>query len=88
VYYKLLNHTRATALQSEATKYLFYDQSIDTEDSWSADLFLKKVQSSGDLGQRMEDAFKSVLSSNSKAVIVGSDCPEITSELIDEAFRR
>lgn len=46
------------------------------------------MQASGDLGKRIKRAFEEVLEKESKAVIIGSDCPEISSKLIDEAFSK
>ncbi len=78
-------HTREVALASTAIKYLYYDTSVIKDDEWPTP-FNKKVQHSGDLGSRMEHAFNEVLDHEEKAVIIGSDCPEITSEIIEEAF--
>lgn len=41
-----------------------------------------------DLGERMSNAFEIVLGNDSgKAVIIGSDCPEMSTEVLEEAFR-
>lgn len=55
---------------------------------WSDEHFIKSVQSDGDLGNRMSSAFQTVLTMESKAVIIGSDCPEINKETVEEAFMR
>jgi len=57
------------------------------DDDWSVG-FQKQIQSEGDLGKRMEAAFETVLEKESMAVIIGSDCPELSSELIEEAFKK
>ena len=88
VYHKLLAHTRNTALNTDCNRYLFYDTAITEQDEWSTELFNKDVQATGDLGERMHTAFKTCLALNDKVVIIGSDCPEITSEIIETAFRR
>ncbi len=88
VYLNLMQHTRDVALAASVNRHLFYDQELNTEDAWSNQDFIKDVQVSGDLGKRMEAAFRTVLSRNSKAVIIGSDCPEITPEIIASAFNR
>jgi len=85
VYKKLLEHTKNVSLQLSLNKYLFYDQKIETSDNWANDKFRKNIQHSGDLGDRMYNAFKTVLQSETKAVIIGSDCPEISSEIINQA---
>jgi len=50
--------------------------------------FSKHLQSEGDLGIKMKKAFNHVLQIHSKAVIIGSDCPEISSEIIEDAFKK
>lgn len=86
MYHNLLLHTRSTALKADSQNYLFYDQAIEAEDDWSTDYFNKLVQAEGDLGDRMNDAFLQVLKHENKAVIIGSDCPEITEAIINQAF--
>ena len=54
---------------------------------WSDEHFIKSVQSDDDLGNRMSSAFQTVLTMENKAVIIGSDCPEINQETVNEAFR-
>jgi len=88
VYLKLMSHTRDTARQVDTQRYLFYDQAIEDNDSWSEMTFDKDVQSDGDLGDRMKHAFVKVLQKESKAIIIGSDCPEISAEIIEDAFSR
>jgi len=73
-------------LSLDASRCLFYDKEIIIEDKWSQVHFEKSLQFQGDLGKRMTKAFESVLESNNKAVIIGSDCPEISAKLIEEAF--
>jgi hypothetical protein len=40
---------------------LFYDATINDNDIWSTECYKKKIQSDGDLGQRMHDAFETLL---------------------------
>ena len=86
VYVNLLSHTKKASQSIDANRYLFYDTKIEDDDMWPGDTFIKSVQSRGDLGDRMLSAFKSVLTMENKAVIIGSDCPEISQDIIDEAF--
>lgn len=88
VYLKLMDHTKAVALETQATRYLFYDTLIIEEDSWGSEQFIKNVQADGDLGARMQAAFSQTLAKADKAIIIGSDCPEISSEIIESALRR
>ncbi|MBK9106346.1 MAG: DUF2064 domain-containing protein [Saprospiraceae bacterium] len=43
-------------------------------------------QSSGDLGKKMADAFSLVLRNHPKAVLIGSDCPTLSTSILNEAF--
>lgn len=45
------------------------------------------VQKGHDLGQRMQYAFEKTLKEFDAALIVGTDCPTITVELLDQAFQ-
>ncbi len=88
VYLKLMQHTQEVALQVDCDRHLFYDSNISEDDSWSTHSFEKKLQSNGDLGHRMEAAFTNVLSDGNSTIIIGSDCPEISPQLIEEAYNK
>ena len=86
IYTRLLEHTKHTALEVDAVRYLYYDRFVDNEDEWSDDEFTKLLQAEGDLGNRMSDAFQSILEKHNKVVIIGSDCPSIDATLLRKAF--
>lgn len=87
IYIKLLEHTRQVCEQAEAIRYVFYADYINENDNWDMDNFEKKLQIEGGLGEKMRNAFSTVFNDDcDKAVIIGSDCPEITSEVIEGAF--
>ena len=87
IYQILLEKTREAALGCNATRYLFYSDFMDEKDAWLSNAFQKKIQHSGDLGERMEAAFQEAFEADaSKAVIIGSDCPQLTGELLQQAF--
>ena len=45
------------------------------------------MQASGGLGERMEQAFRQAFEAGAKkVVIIGSDCPELTGEMLQRAF--
>ena len=49
--------------------------------------FRARAQAQGDLGARLRDAFAALLPGpGDRAVIVGSDCPALTAELLERAF--
>ena len=86
VYKKLLTHTREVVEQVESTRFLFYKDEI-LDDDWNSSLFEKRVQADGDLGNKMKQAFQEVFNQGfTKVLIIGSDCPAISKEIIDEAF--
>ncbi|MEM9526536.1 MAG: TIGR04282 family arsenosugar biosynthesis glycosyltransferase [Bacteroidota bacterium] len=89
MYQRLMDWTRDQALAlSQAVKcYLLYSEEVLTNDSWPNDRFHKSVQHSGGLGERMEAAFNQAFADGHKqAIIIGSDCPGITTAYLQEAF--
>lgn len=85
IYEALLDHTRKVCLESVSKRYLYYaTQAID--DNWPSDRFEKKEQQGEDLGKRMSNAFKEVLDQHQKAIIIGSDCPQLNSAIVQKAF--
>ena len=88
VYNKLLDHTIAITKNLPVTKVVYYSEFIDTDDKWDGTLFKKQMQSKGDLGARMADAFQWGFHNGYKQVcIIGSDCFELTPETIMQTFR-
>ncbi len=86
IYQALLNHTREICLPVPVQRHLYYSQYIDETDAWEKTNFIKKVQSKGNLGKRMQLAFQTAFRDAEKVVIIGSDCASLTSELIVQAF--
>lgn len=83
VYKKLLSHTLEIAEKTSIPTYLYLSGEGHLEASNS---FLSNEQINGDLGKRMCQAFEEVLLDFDAAVMIGTDCPEISSELLLEAF--
>ena len=67
-------------------KQLQNNNYIDNDDEWDNKIFNKRLQNSSDLGQRMNSAFEEILKSYDSAIIIGSDCPQIKSTIIEQAF--
>lgn len=87
IYKKLLTHTREVASSVETDRQVWYSSMIDHRDSWNKKKFDKKLQSGSDLGERMSTAFQKAFENGyEKVVIVGSDCADITSRHITDAF--
>ncbi len=88
IYQKLLQHTLETTKEVNADKVVFYADDIQEDDMWRQKDYFKQKQANGDLGQRMNDAFAIVLKMGyGKVCIVGSDCYELTPEIIRDAFQ-
>jgi len=87
VYRFLLDKTRDTALQVDARRMLFYSEQIQHDDDWLSSQFDKFVQAEGDLGVRMSSAFETAFAKGAnRAVIIGSDCPELDPDTVRTAF--
>ncbi len=87
IFYRLLSHTRMITEDLPLDIDLYYSEFIDTEDQWSSKKYLKKLQSGGDLGQRMAHAFDAAFRDGyGKVCIIGTDCLEIGSHHILDAF--
>lgn len=67
--------------------YLFYEGGLpDTAVRIPSLHYLS--QSNGTLGEKMLHAFRIVLQEHKKAIIIGSDCPAVTAEDINEGFSK
>lgn len=88
LYKQLLAHTHHIASPLSCDKFVFYADKLIADDLWSSGDFIKKQQSGKDLGQRMHNAFEELFAAGyERVVIIGSDCPEITTELLIQSFR-
>ncbi len=89
VYQELLLHTHDISVNLNCDKFIYYADTICKNDIWENNLYIKKLQAGETLGERMRQAFLDLfLQGYSKIVIVGSDCPALTSEIIEEAFNK
>jgi len=87
IYRVLMDHTRKVTSKLSMDKALFYSDFIDFADQWDSDLYKKQVQEKGPLGHRMKSAFKQGFNNGyKKIVIIGSDCYEINTSIINEGF--
>ncbi|MBK8965711.1 MAG: TIGR04282 family arsenosugar biosynthesis glycosyltransferase [Lewinellaceae bacterium] len=87
IYHLLLEKTRQAALEVKVGRWLFYSDFSETGDAWPEAEFTKFVQQGDDLGIRMQGAFHQAFDAGaSRVVIIGSDCPEISGNLLEQAF--
>lgn len=87
IYKFLLNHTVQITKYLDVDKYVFYSEKIHRNDIWDLDIFRKKLQSSGDLGEKMKNAFLEILRMGyENAVIIGSDMVDLNRKDLEAAF--
>lgn len=87
IYNQLVHHTISESLKVDDTdKLLFYYPHIDNQDSFQDPSIRKFQQMNGDLGDKMADAFLKALSEYDQAIIIGTDCPYIDSDLLKKAL--
>lgn len=87
IYKYLLAYTRKLSSSVQANRLLFYDNEVAVGDEWAESNFKKFPQTGEDLGSRMFNAFQTAESKgNRNIIIIGSDCIQLTSELIKHAF--
>jgi len=88
IYEILLGHTLQITSALKCEKFVYYADIIAENDMWSQPGYIKHLQTGNDLGERMSDAFKAVFEQGfKKALIIGSDCYQLTGIIIQEAIQ-
>ena len=89
IYNQLLSHTRKITEKLPLPQALYYSDFIPAKDSWDSQVFRKQVQSGSNLGDRMLRAFQEGFNEGyNRICIIGSDCFELTSEIVLNAFKK
>lgn len=86
IYQVLVDYTHQQVEGLECKKLLYYSEYTENtyENNKDYQFF---IQSSGDLGLKMGDAFKDQFEDGfDQLLIIGTDCAEITQEILEEAF--
>ncbi|MGA9382374.1 MAG: TIGR04282 family arsenosugar biosynthesis glycosyltransferase [Phormidium sp.] len=79
--------TQVKELQDVLIEVHFTGGNQQLMQAWLGENLTYKQQSEGDLGRRMTTAFQTAFNNGiEKVVIIGSDCPALQSQLIEEAF--
>ncbi len=87
IYLYMAAHARTVSSLVSVDRVVYYSSFIDREDNWSNDTFAKRLQCGEDLGERMKHAFEESFNSGYDSIcIIGTDCLEITEEILTEAF--
>jgi rSAM/selenodomain-associated transferase 1 len=85
VYEFLLKKTFKEVEQTPHQKMVFFSDFIP--DNYSYPNHSLSLQEGVDLGEKMKNAFQKVFSMGfQKAVVIGTDCPELTTDLLVQAF--
>ncbi len=83
IYKELLAHTNKILKDIPVEKFVFYDDFINHDDIWQNETYHKFLQEGDNLGERMKKAFEKLFNDGyTKAVIIGSDCFELTTGII------
>ncbi|MBD0367430.1 MAG: TIGR04282 family arsenosugar biosynthesis glycosyltransferase [Flavisolibacter sp.] len=86
IYKKLLQHTYSITHVLPCDKYVYYAGAIEENDLWQNGYY-KDQQADTGLGLRMQIAFTQLFRKGYERIcIIGSDCHELTTEIIKEAF--
>ena len=87
IYHQLLERTRTITQPLVCDKVVYYSPSIQDNDLWDIECYRKEQQVEGDLGKRMQQAFEASFARGYQRVcIIGSDCYELTTKIIEQAF--
>lgn len=88
VYESLLDYTRKIILPLEADIQIWFSSRLPNGGRWNQPPFELRVQPEGDLGFRMKEAFRAAFEAGyNRVVIIGSDCAELTTGLVQQAFQ-
>jgi rSAM/selenodomain-associated transferase 1 len=89
IYKQLLQRTVEVTRNLASDKYVFYADGVNPNDVWENERYNKRKQEGDDLGERMQNAFQRVFNEGfAKVAIIGSDCYDLTSEIVTEAFEK
>ncbi len=85
IYNQLVKYTHKVSSEVNADVFVFFSESEPREDIPVG--FKEGLQIGKDLGERMSNAFIEILSIGyEKAALIGTDCGELTSEIIENGF--
>ena len=88
IYKLLLEQTFQVTLPVLAEKKLYYSEFVQNMDQFNDLVYEKHIQSGDGLGSKMYHAIKhSFAEWADKVILIGSDCFELNSGIIEEAFK-
>ena len=88
IYLNLIGYTKKVIDPLCIIKQIWYSSWIENNDIWDSKLYVKRKQIEGNLGERISFSFKKAFEDSEvkKVIIIGTDCAEITTSLIKDAF--
>ncbi|UZD23163.1 TIGR04282 family arsenosugar biosynthesis glycosyltransferase [Algoriphagus halophytocola] len=87
VYFQLCGFTHSIAQQCEMSKKLYFSNYIEGDSAGYGDEYQFEVQTGQDLGEKMSNAFRETFAQGfERVVIIGTDCPELSPQVINQAF--
>ncbi|MEX2597432.1 MAG: TIGR04282 family arsenosugar biosynthesis glycosyltransferase [Salibacteraceae bacterium] len=87
IYHKMLLYTKNITKGLNADKAVYYAENVKDNDLWDNMLYRKFLQKGSNIGERMQNAFaESFAEGKQRVIIIGSDCIELESYMIKEAF--
>ncbi|AHM62140.1 hypothetical protein D770_19445 [Flammeovirgaceae bacterium 311] len=87
VYDELLVHTHAATIGLNISKWVFFSDYLEENNSLWQQGYQLQVQQGKDLGERMQLAFEKCFSQGAQRVcIIGSDCYELETEHLNKAY--
>ncbi len=87
LYLFMADHARKTSVTVPVDRVVYYSEYIDSEDHWLNSDFQKRLQHGADLGEKMRYAFEESFNSGYESVcIIGTDCLELTANILVDAF--
>ena len=89
IYQILVNYTHQQVQQVPCQKLLYFSEFLESSSDWENEGYTLKLQTAGNLGGKMANAFQAEFENGfTQLVIIGTDCPEINPEIIEEAFEK
>lgn len=88
IYEALLHYTKDITQSLTYSKKVYYSDFMPAHDLWDRKVYEKALQPDGDLGDKMGTCFCENLQIHQKVVIIGSDCPELETQHLEEAFEQ
>lgn len=87
VYHKLRLYTKEITKKLNCEKAVYYSDHVDNNDLWDNMIYDKHLQEGQESGERMQNAFATAFAEGKdRVVIIGTDCIELESYMIKEAF--